>query len=421
MLVSLRYHDYRRLWLASLFAGGAAWALIVARGWLVYTISGSSMWVGLVTFAAMAPMFLTPLIAGYLADKFNRKKMLASLFVVQLGHNIVLAILAFQGSLEIPHIVLLSFVNGCARASQVPATQAMLPNLIPKEHLLNAISLNVATLQGSRLIGPALIAPLMATVGPEYAFALCTLMYLFSFLITLSIKTVSVGQIDTNQSATQNFFAGLTFVYRHPLILPLVLTTLFHCCLTMSFESLLPSVSEKLFTNGGAGATYLMMAVGAGALCLVLITANIKGMATRGRFLLLAGLISGLSPIFLGLSSNQYMALASCALMGGAQASYMAIAGAVVQEAAPAAIRGRVMSVFIWHMGSTMAAFNLINATIADTVGFGLVLGISGLVFVFIMLFSVKNKFLRNLYIHGTLYQNDNDRKNTVIAETVSK
>ena len=164
MLDSLKYRDYRLLWLASLSAGGAAWALIVARGWLVYTLSGSSVWVGLVTFTAMAPMFLAPPIAGYMADKFNRRNLIAILFTVQFTHNAVLVVLSVTDVIVVWHIVVLSFINGFARASQMPAGQALLPNLVPKDNLLNAISLNAATTQGSRLVGPALVSPLMLSL-----------------------------------------------------------------------------------------------------------------------------------------------------------------------------------------------------------------------------------------------------------------
>ena len=402
-LASLRFDDFRSLWISALSAGAASWALIVARGWLVYDLSGSSIWVGVVTFAAMAPMFLAPPIAGFLADKFDRKKLLAVLFAAQFVHNLVLAILAVSGAIAVWHIIVLSFINGCARASQMPASQALLPNLIPQDYLLNAISLNAATMQGSRLIGPALIVPLMAVFGPEGAFISCTLFYVVSFFFTLKIKTVSVGEMSPLQSPVSNFLAGLKFVYRHPLILPLIITVFLHCCLTMSFESLLPVVGERFFKDGGVGATYLMMAVGTGALCLVLVTANIRDLRIRGRFLFVTGIGSGLAPIILGMASSAPVALLGCALMGASEASYMAIAGAIVQMSSPDAIRGRVMSVYLWHIGGMMATFNLINAALADDFGVAPVLVIAGLVYTVSMVISVLVLPLRRLYFQGEL------------------
>ena len=400
---SLRYADFRSLWMASLCAGAASWALIVARGWLIYDLSGSSVWVGVVTFAAMAPMFLAPPIAGYLADKYDRKKLLSVLFVAQFLHNLVLALLAIGGVIEVWHIITLAFINGCARASQLPASQALLPNLIPQDYLLNAISLNAATMQGSRLIGPALIAPLMVVFGAEGAFISCTLFYVLSFFFALRIKTVSVVEMSLQESPASNFFAGVIFVYKHPLVLPLIITVFLHCCLTMSFESLLPVIGDRFFDDGGVGVTYLMMAVGAGALCLVLVTANIRDLRIRGRFLFLSAIGSGLAPIVLGTASSPLSALLGCVVMGASEASYMAIAGAIVQMASPNAIRGRVMSVYIWHIGGMMATFNLLNAALADDFGVAPVLVVSGLVFTVSIVISILVRPLRRLYFQGNV------------------
>jgi MFS family permease len=405
LLDSLKYRDYRLLWLASLSSGGAAWALIVTRAWLVFTLSGSSVWVGLVTFTAMAPMFLAPPIAGYMADKFNRRNLMAILFTVQFLHNAVLVVLALTDVITVWHIVLLSFINGFARASQMPAAQALLPNLVHKDDLLNAISLNAATTQGSRLVGPALVVPLMVLFGEVGAFATCTLFYVFSFVLVLNIKTVSYGSMDKRESAFGNFFAGLKFVYGHPLVLPLMITVFLHCCLTMSFESLLPVLAEGFSSDGGVDGgvvvTSLMMSIGAGALILVLAIAGIKNMIVRGRVLLVAALFSGFGSVLVGVAPTFLLALCGCFVMGGGQAAYMAISGAVVQMSSPDSMRGRVMSVYLWHIGGMMASFNLINATIADNIGANIVFVVTGLVFILTVFVSLLSKPMRDLYIRG--------------------
>ena len=154
---ALAFQDYRTLWIASFSSGAAAWALIVARGLLVYSQSGSSLWVGGVTFAAMIPRVLVPPISGYLSDRFDRRKVVTAMYAVNLGQNLVLSILVAFGVIELWHIVVLSLINGSARAAQMPASQALVPNLVPRHLLLNGIALNQATMQGSRLLGPLAI------------------------------------------------------------------------------------------------------------------------------------------------------------------------------------------------------------------------------------------------------------------------
>ena len=170
----MAYPDYVTLWTASLSSGAAAWALIVARGWLVYDLTGGeSLWVGIVTFAAMIPRVLIPPFTGYLADRFNRRNIMASMFAVNLVHNIALAALVifdvftkWSGIMVLPSVSLsllalgiLSFVNGSARAAQMPAGQALIPNLVPRHLLLNGIALNQATSSRLGMRRPGSSAP----------------------------------------------------------------------------------------------------------------------------------------------------------------------------------------------------------------------------------------------------------------------
>ena len=403
-VAALHHRDYRILWLATFSGGAAAWALIIARGWLVYDLSGgSSLWVGVTTFAAMGPMFIMPPVAGFLADRMDRRTLLAWVFAAQLAHNVALAALALSGNIEVWHLIGLSVVNGAARAIQMPAAQALLPNLVPPKDLLNAVALNSATMQGSRLVGPGLIAPLMATVGAAGAFVLCTIFYALGLFFILRIRTRSTGQIAADKGATENFFAGLIYVYRHPVILPLFVVVFLHCSLTMSFESLLPVVSEQRLGAGGLGATYLMMGVGAGALVGVLAIAGVQRQQTRGRLLLVTAFASGLAPIALALSTDMRVAVLATAGMGAAQAGFMTISATLIQSIVPDAIRGRVMSVYLWHMGGMMASFNLMNGALADAVGAPLLLSIAGLAFTAVVPISLVRLPLRRLYARGSM------------------
>ena len=171
-VVALTYRDFLTMWTANLASGAAAWALIVARAWVVYEISDSSLLVGLVTFAAMAPRVLVTPVSGYLADRFNRRNVVSSMMTVNMASNLVLGLIVVTDVALVWHIVMLSLINGSAQAAQTTGTQALIPNLVRREHLLNAIAMHQATIRGSRLLGPAAIAPLMVFVGPGAAFFL---------------------------------------------------------------------------------------------------------------------------------------------------------------------------------------------------------------------------------------------------------
>ena len=380
-------------------AGAAAWALIVARGWLIYVLSDSSLWVGVVTFAAMIPRVLVTPFSGYLADRFDRRSVMASMFAVNLVHNLVLAVLVLIGGIEVWHLVVLAFVNGSARAAAMPAGGALLPNLVPPRLLLNAIALNQAAMNGSRLAGAAAIAPLLATIGVEGAFFLCTGFYAISLVQVLRIRTASTGVMDQSRGFAENLMAGLVYVYRTPTLRAIILLALFHCGLTMSFESLLPVLSRQQLDAEGAAFTFVMMAVGAGALFSAVAIAGLRSEATKGRLFLSLGVLSGLSPLILAASTNMPMALLGAAAMGATQAGFMTLTHTMIQTIVPDGVRGRVGGVYSVHIGGMMATTNLLNGGLADVVDPAalLLLG-GGLLFIAIMLVSWQLLPLRQIY-----------------------
>lgn len=401
-IAALQYRDYRTMWFATLWAGAAAWALIVARGWLVFEESGSSLWVGLATFAAMAPRLVVTPIVGYLADLMDRKTLLAWTYGINLVHNLVLGLLVVTGTVEIWHIIVLSLVNGAARAAQMTTSQALMPNLVPRTHLLNAIALNSATQQGDRLVGPALIAPLLALFGAGPALFLCSAFYALGMVQVLRVKTLSVGGVGQERGFVDSLVKGMVVAYSHPIIISLILLVAAHCALTMAFESIIPSLSKsKLGAEGGAAFSYLMMMVGAGALVSNLWLAGILQERTRGRLYFLMGLGSGVSILLMGISPNMPAALLAAAAMGFTQGGFMSINQTMVQSIVPDNVRGRISGVQQWHTGGTMAVFNLTNGMLVDVVGPGLLLGVTGALFIGVMMLSLLRRPLLQIYTRG--------------------
>lgn len=417
-LAALEYGDYQTLWTANFFAGAAAWALIVARGWVVYEFSDSSLWVGVVTFAAMIPRVCVSIFTGYLSDRFDRRSVLTAMFALNMAHNLVLGILIWNGSAEIWHLVVLSFVNGSARAAQMPAGQSLIPNLVPRTHLLNAIALNQATMHGSRLIGPMAIIPLMATTGAAGAILLCAAFYAVSLIQTLRIRTASTGKIDARQNFLHNFFAGAVYVYKTPILIAIVAMAIFHCGLTMSFEALLPVMSTELLgsagvgsgvlfslaallNESGAGFSLLMMCVGGGALVSLVVLAGISNDITKGRLFFIFGIVSGLAPIALGLSPNLIVALVCAVLMGMSQAAFMTLTHTMIQSIVPDSVRGRVAGIYSMHIGGMMASANLFNGALADIVGAPQLLIGTGIAFVLVVVLSWQFMTMRLIYRGG--------------------
>ena len=398
-LLALQYKDFRTLWTASALAGASAWALIVARGWLAYEITGSSLWVGLVTFMAMAPRVFTAPLIGFVADRFDRQTVLSWTYGLNLTHNVALALLVTLGMAGPWALAIFALINGTIRTSQQTATQSLVPNLVPKEHLYNAIALNQATQQGSRFFGPAAVALLLIfTSNVGAAFWLCSGFYLVGLIQTLRIYTRSRGDIDRSKSFVQNMLAGFNYVYSTPLVLAMVLLAVFHCSLTMSYESLLPVLSEEALSAGFSGVSLLMSAIGVGALVSSVILAGISNNAIRGRLFLILGVGSGISYVALGVSSLAGMSLAAAVLMGASTAGFMTVTHTIIQTIVPDGIRGRVSGIYNMHVGGTMAAANLMNGALSDWFSAPVVMTITGVGFTLAVSLSVIHLPLRRIY-----------------------
>ena len=399
-LAALSYRDFRTLWMASFCAGGAAWALIVARGWLAFSITetNSTLWVGVVTFMAMAPRFFLIPIVGFIADRFDRQTTLSWIYGLNFSHNLILALLVTFGEVGLWHLVVLSAINGTLRAAQQTTASALIPNLVPKETLLNAVALNQASQQGSRVVGPLAIAPLLAFVNVGAAFWLSSFFYLVGLIQVLRVKTRSRGRMDPNQSLLHNLAAGFIYTYEHPMVLSMVLLAMGHCSLTMSYESMLPAISQEKLGAGSAGFSYLIAGVGAGALISSVFLAGIRNEATRGRIFLAFGLTSGLGPIALALSTDHLLSIAATFLMGVNQAGFMTITHAIIHSIVPDEIRGRISGVYDMHMGGTMALANLTNGGLTELLNAPLVLAAGGVFFIIVISSSVGLAPLRRIY-----------------------
>jgi MFS family permease len=398
----LRYQDYRTLWTANACAGAAAWALIIARGWLAYDITGGLLWSGIVTMAAMIPrLFSTPLL-GFLADKFDRAGLLKWTYTLNLLHNVALALLALGGILDgtggLWVLLVLSLINGTLRSGQMTITQSLIPNLLPPERLLNGIALNQATQQGSRLVGPMMLVPLIGTFGIEAAFWMCSAFYLIGLIQITRITTRSTGEIDRRRGFFQNLVAGFEYVYGRPQLLAMVMLVLAHCSLVMSYEAILPGISEEKLGSGAVGVSYLMAGVGGGALVASIFIAGVQSVTLRGYLFLFFGVTSALGPIIMALTTLPMLSILAAISIGVNQSGFMTISHAIIQGMTDDRVRGRVSGVYSMHVGGSMAISNALSATVADIFNASIVMAVGGLILVVVIAASVGVGPIRRLY-----------------------
>jgi len=408
IFASLVYRDYRRLWGATACSQAAVWALVVLRGALVYELTQSNAWVGFVTMAAHLPSLVVTPFAGFLADRFERRHLLALTYGLNLGNNLLLAFLVSTRQITEWHILVLAMCNGIIRAIEMPTNQALLPNLVPRERLLNAVALNQLMQQGARMFGPLCILPIIRFVSPEPAFFMSAGLYAVGWFQILMIRTASRGTIVAHQGIFGNLVAGIRYIYTQPLMLSLMLLIVFHCACTMAYESAFPfvartqlgmSTAKDLF----AGPAYLMIGVGAGAVLGNLALARIGDQRRRGQLFLSLGFLSALTPVVLGSTTTLLLAMLAAAAVGASTSAFMTFSQGIIQTLTPDGIRGRVMSANTWHSQGTMGGFNAVNGLLMDVpwMTAPILLGGTGMLFMVIMLGSLLMVHLRALYARG--------------------
>lgn len=404
-VAALKYSDFRRFWVSATFAGAGAWGLVVARGILAHDLSaGSSFWVGVTTFAALIPFVVVPPFSGVLADKFDRRYIIAIAHAINVALAMLLVFLYFTDTIVLWHLPAVSLFSGIARGAQMPTGNALVPNLVNRDDLLNAIALNNISLQGSRLFGglSVLVLGRFSEESIGIAFAAAAAGYVIATLAVLAIRTASSGEIQQGDSIVTVFTAGIVYAYRVPTVGLMLIFVAFHCGLTMGFESVLPAHGQEQWLTDSALAAFFTF-FGLGAVFGVLIVAGLRSDRAKGNALLIAAGGSSVGVLILGLAPSQWPGGALGAfIMGLTQAPFMSLCVTYIQSVVPDEIRGRVSSLFAMSALSLMATVNVIYGWLADVVGSVPVLLVSGAVFIFVVIIvvAVVTK-LRRVMIEG--------------------
>ena len=380
------------------------WTFVVAVSWLVLQESKSSGWVGITTFASMLPFLVFSPISGLIADRFDRRNITIATMVAGTATLAGLTAMVITDVAELWHIAILTFLAGTMRATQEPAMGALIPNQVPREHLLNAISLTAATRHGAKVM-LIIAAPLLAidSFGVTGVLILSAALKAVGAALMLRTSTASRGESEPEHGIMRSMVEGLAYIYSHQTIALFIILVAFHCALVMSFESILPIFSRQdLGASDGSILGYLVAGFGAGALMGTLLIAGVRDDKRKGRLLLMTGLGGGVAPMFLALSPNVPLAVLFATGMGISQATFMALTNTYVQAIAPDRLRGRIVSLYTLHAGGIMAFANLGYGFLADSFSAPPIFFTTGVIFILVLVsLGAAQPSLRRIYRYG--------------------
>ena len=421
---AMAYLEYRRMFYAAGLSAISLWAMITARGWLAYDLTGNPSGTGIVTFAAIGPWVLAP-IGGALADRFDRARIVIISRIGAALCALVLAYLAFSGELAMWNLVLVTLFSGIIRSAEMPAQQALLPNTIKMHALLSAVTMASMMQFGSKVIGPV-AGPIIKDYGAEWVFIATAMLLALSILQMSRMTTRSTGGIAGSthgilRDTAQNVRVGLRYLGQAPSVRLMIIMVSLHCMFTMAFDfSLLPAYADLILGGGQAEYGYLLMAIGGGAFTSTIVLSMMPAGRIRGRVFLVVGVISGLSLIWVGVADSLIIALIGGALAGASQAMFMALTSAMIQAVLPDAVRGRVMSLYMMFAGGIMAVMILVNGLAADYISIRILLIGPGIIFALIMIAVLVLPRIRSVIRNGGIVEESRRMAQEAVRQTAA-
>jgi MFS family permease len=337
--------DFRLMWAGACTSSIGTWMQKLAQSWLVLQLSGSPFYLGLDSFLGEIPIFLFAVIAGVVADRFDRRRLLVGSQVIQMTCAFTLALLFALGRAQVWEILALSFVVGTAQAFGAPAYQSLLPSLVPREHLSNAIAMNSIQFNLARVVGPVLGGLALANLGAAWCFGLNGLSYV-AVVATLLLISPRFIPAKTSERVMDSMKQGFQFIRSQGDVVSLMAVSFACTYLGMPIVVFLPVFAKDVFRGDEKTYTVLLSVQAAGAITGALLVAARGRKVGLGRDAVLAVLGLG---VFVALFALAQSLLVSCVFLffaGMALIACFALFSSLVQLVATDEMRGRVMSIY---------------------------------------------------------------------------
>jgi MFS family permease len=396
-LAAFFYRDFRVLWFGAFTSTVGTWMQKVAQSWLVFELTKSSFYLGLDDFLGQLPILLFTLIGGVIADRHDRRRLLIGSQFVQMATAFALAALVFHGRVHIGHILVLSFTTGVAQAFGGPAYQALIPSLVDKKVLPNAIALNSIQFNLARVVGPLLTGLTMAALGTAMCFAINGVSFLVVILALISLSVKHIPPADP-KPILHELRGGFVYARGEPAIIALTVLASMTTFLGLPLLTFLPVFAREIFRGDIGLYSELMAYSGIGAVSGALVIAWLGRFRHMGLALLLVQMGFGVLIAAFSLSRTIWLSNILLFLCGAALLMVFSMTASLVQLIVPDHLRGRVMSIYMVAFRGGMPLGSLASGFAASLLSVPAVLAINGsLVSLVAIYFFFKSHGVREL------------------------
>ncbi len=366
---ALQYRNYRLWFMGQLSSLIGTWMQTTAQGFLIYQLTNSPAYLGLVGFASGVPSLIFMMYGGVIADRLPRRNLLIVTQGSMMILAFILAMLTFAGTVQPWHIIVLSLLLGTANAFDTPARQSFVSELVEREDLGNAIALNSTMFQGAMVVGPAVAGITYVLLGPALCFAINGISFLAVLTALLMMRVKATVAPVRVTSAWQDLRAGIRYIIAHPIIRTIIALVSLTSIFGMGFNVLFPDWAVVVLGGDATTNGWLQSARGVGSLSGALMIASLGRFKFKGKLLTIGSLVFPLALILFAQFRVLPLSLLTLFIVGWGYMSLFNMGNVLIQTHVDDELRGRVMSVYALAFGGLMPLGALLAGTVADQVG----------------------------------------------------
>lgn len=368
LFTSLHYRDYRLIWLGSCTEHIGEFMEVGALLWLVNELTGSPFMLTVVGSCRFVPMIFFSFIGGVVSDRVNRKNLLLITLLAQAFVSAALGILVWTGLVTITHLIVVSLLSAVLTSFNHPARASIVPNLVKREQLLNAISLDTASVMAARFVGMPIAGILISVAGVTPVFFLRVAGALIAMFWLSWVHVPPTPPEARKRNPWKNLVEGLRYVCGYGIVLTLVILYIIPQFAGQTSTNFLPIFAQKVYMVGAAGYGYLQAVPGLGSVLALIVLASLGSPRHKGLLMFTSGIILGLALMAFGVMPWFIPSLLILIVVGGMTTAFMALGTTIIQTIIPDEVRGRVMSLreIFFGLGP---AFSLIFGLMAEGTG----------------------------------------------------
>jgi MFS family permease len=393
----LKERNFVWLWVGSLGSSFAMNMQIIARGWLVYTLTSSAIDLAWVTMSFMVPTVLFSLYGGVLADRLPKRKVIVWAQGLNCLATAIMAVIIFGESVTFWDFIWFGFFNGTVLALSMPARQAFVPELIPEKLVFAAMGLNTAGWNLARIIGPAFAGLLIALIaggdktshfGVGVVYIVIAVLYFVSAATMLLIDRIGRVKRENRGSTLDDMREGVQYVLARPPVFGLIILSIIPFLFGMPLTTLLPAFNEEILGGHVDDLGFLVSAMGAGAIIGSFLMAGMGNLRRKAMWLILTCFAWGTMTSAFGITTTQLAATLLIAVVGFLSSWNMSMNRGMLQMQVDDAMRGRIMSIdMMTHGLMPLGVFPI--SWIAENYDVGTALVVSGGAFLVLTLLAV--------------------------------